>query len=216
MSRHRQTRPGRRRRPALVVGLLLLATALVAGMLTATGLTSAAFTDTARLSTGVGSADVFDVVLVDGDGTAHQAPPGAALAVPLPDGDLLVPGRTVETTLTVAANHPAIAAGAVLTLGAERVPGTPDITPYVRFSVLTQDRPDVHDVAGGTAVDLGQLAARGSAPVADGAAWEAGAPGSARTVTVQVHLLDDPATEALNGGQVHVTARLDATSQETA
>jgi hypothetical protein len=219
MSRHRldrRPRRGSRRRPALVVGLVLLAAALVTGMLVATGLTSAAFTDTARLSTGVGSTDVFDVVLVDADGIAHQAPAGAALSVPLPDGDLLVPGRTVETTLTVAANHPAIAAGTVLTLDAERVPGTPDITPFVRFSVLGEDRPGVSDVTGGTPVDLGRLAARGGAPIADGTPWEAGAAGSSRTVTIAVHLLDDPATETLNGGQVRVTARLDATSQETA
>lgn len=216
MSRHRQDPRTTRRRPALVVGLVLLALALVAGVLAGTALTSAAFTDAARLSTGVGSSDVFDVVLVDPDGVAHQAAADAPLPVPLPDADLLVPGSTIETTLTVAANHPAIAAGVVLTLDAEPVAGTPDITPYLRFSVLAEGRPNHLGLAPGTPVDLGQLTARGSAAVADGSAWEAGATGSSATVRVWVHLLDDPATEALNGGQVRVTARFDATSQESA
>jgi hypothetical protein len=33
-------------------------------------------------------------------------------------------------------------------------------------------------------------------------------------VTVRVHLLDVPATEALNGGLARLTVRLDATSTE--
>ncbi len=215
MSRHRQD-PRPARRPARGAGLVLLALALVAGVLARPALTSAAFTDSARLSAGVGSADVFEVVLVDAGGIAHRAAAGAALPVPLPGGDALVPGGAIETTLTVAANHPAVAAGVTLTLDVERVAGTPDITPYVRFSVLAEDRPGGLDVPAGIPVDLGRLAPRGSDAVPDGSPWEAGAAGSALAVRVGVHLLDDPATEALNGGQVRVTARFDATSQEDA
>ncbi|MBU5422993.1 hypothetical protein KQI48_09985 [Cellulomonas hominis] len=197
---------------------LVAAVALVAGMLAGSAVTSAAFTDAARLGLGaggVGSADPFDVVLVDAAGTARQAAPGTPLAVDLPDRDLLVPGRTVETTLRIANNHASIAAALSATVAAAPVAGTPDITPHLRVTVFGPDGGALLDGATpGTPADLGVLTARGGAAVADGAAWSEGAAGSWTTVTVRVHLLDVPATEALNGGLARLTVRLDAISTE--
>lgn len=222
MSRHlAPARAARARRfPLRRAGLaaLVAAVALVAGMLAASALTSAAFTDAARLglgAQGVGSTDEFDIVLVDAAGAVRQAAPGARLAVDLPDRDLLVPGRTVETTLRVANNHPSIAAALTATVAAEPVAGTPDITPFLRLAVLGPDGRTLLDgTALGTPADLGVLAARDAAPAAEGAVWTEGAAGSWTTLTVRVHLLDVPATEALNGGLAQLTARIDATSTE--
>lgn len=204
---------------------VLLVTALVVA-LAGVRLTTAAFTDTATLSlgaSGVGSTHPFGLVLVDAAGTAHSSAPGDPLPLDLPGADALVPGRTVETTVKVANDHPSISSSLVATLAATAVPETPDITPFLRITILDEAgrvllggdtaRPE-DGAAPGTPVAAGVLAARGAPPVGDGSTWTDGAAGSAHTFTVLVHLLDDPATSTLNGGQAHLTARLDATSTE--
>lgn len=217
-------------RPSAVrrVGLasLIATTVLTAAMLAGTVATSATFNDSARLglgSHGIGSADPFAIVLVDDAGTAQEAEPGAPLALDLPDRDTLVPGRTLEASARVANNHPDIAAAVAATVDAEPVAGTPDLTPFLRITVLGPegevllgagaDRPQ-DGVDPGALADLGVLTARGAAPVPHGTAWTEGAAGSATSLTVLVHLLDDPATSALNGGQAHLSIRIDATSTE--
>lgn len=232
MSRHVAPRRGLRgvrgtrsaRRTALVA--LVTTTVAAAAVLGAAALTAASYTDEAHLglgTAGVGSTEAFDVVLLAADGTVHQAAPGAPLPVDLPDRDQLVPGRTVDATLRVANNHPDIAAGVSATLAAQPVPGVPDITPFIRVTVLAEDgtvvlgsaadRPEA-GARPGTPATLGTLAPRGAAPLPDAGAWSDAAPGSVTSLTVRVHLLDDPATEALNGGRADLTVRLDATSTE--
>ncbi|QZN86814.1 hypothetical protein [Cellulomonas sp. C5510] len=233
MSRHvaprrrdlRTTRHARSRRRTSLVALVGT-TVVTAAVLGTTALTAASYTDEAHLglgTAGVGSAQPFDVVLLAADGTVHQAAPGTPLPLDLPDHDQLVPGRTVDATLRVANNHPDIASAVSATLAAEPVPGTPDITPFLRVTVLAEDgtvllgsgadRPQ-DGARPGTPADLGTLAPRGAEPLPDAGAWLDAAPGSVTSLTIRVHLLDDPATEALNGAQAHLTARLDATSTE--
>lgn len=208
--------PVRRRLATLAVFALVLVAGTVA--------TAAAFTDSAHLdlgAEGVGSADPFGIVLVDAGGVAHDAEPGTPMPVDVPDRDALVPGRTVQAEVRVAANHPALAAAVLATVAGEPVAGTPDITPYLRITVLGPggvvllgggaDAPE-DGVVLGTPADLGVLAARGADPVEDGRPWTAGAAGSDTVLTVLVHYLDDPATTALNGGLARLTVRFDATS----
>ncbi|VTR76308.1 hypothetical protein [Cellulomonas hominis] len=231
MSRHvAPPRARARRRPTRrqTVGIaVVLALGLAAGMAFGTATTAATPTDAARLGVGtggVGSADPFDLVLVDAAGAAHDAAPGTALPLKLPGADALVPGRTVEATVQVANNHPALSAALIARVGAVPVPGTPDITPHLRVTLLDADgqvllggpagRPQDGGPLGAPA-GLAALAARGAPPVTHGSLWIAGADGSATAVTVRVHLLDVPATSALNGGQASLTIRFDATSTET-
>ncbi|WP_187365085.1 hypothetical protein [Cellulosimicrobium cellulans] len=208
--------PARRRLAPLAAFALVLVAGTVA--------TAAAFTDAAHLNLGtegVGSADPFEIVLVDAGGVAHDAEPGAPMPVDVPDRDALVPGRTVQSQVRVAANHPELAADVLATVAGEAVAGTPDITPYLRVTVLGPggevllgtgpDDPQGGVPLGATA-DLGVLAARAADPVEDGEPWTAGAAGSDTTLTLLVHYLEDPATTALNGGQAHLTVRFDATS----
>ncbi len=210
--------PARRRLATLAVFALVLVAGTVA--------TAAAFTDSAHLnldSEGIGSGDPFEIVLVSAGGIAFDAEPGTPMPVDVPARDALVPGRTVQAEIRVATNHPQLAADVLATIAGEPVAGTPDITPYLRLTVLGAggevllgtgpDDPQDGVPLGATA-DLGVLAARGAAPVEDGQPWTAGAAGSDTTLTVLVHYLDDPATTALNGGQAHLTVRFDATSTE--
>jgi hypothetical protein len=229
MSRHVAPRERTRRRPSRRLAALLVVLAVGAGVGTAFGVagTSATLTDAARLgagTAGVGSSDPFSILLLDGAGTAHAAEPGTPLPLDVPGADALVPGRTVEATVQVANNHPAIATGLGLTVGAVRVAGTPDITPHLRVTVLDADGQVLLGAPTGkpeggaplsTPGSLGRLAARGAPPIADAAHWTPGADGSVTSVTVRVHLLDVPATSTLNGGQARITARFDATSTET-
>lgn len=214
--------PGIRRAPA--VGVLVAAIALLAGVPAGTLATSAAFTDEARLdlgSGGLGSSAAFDVVLVADDGTARQAPDGDPLAVAVPGADGLVPGRTLEVAVRVANNHPHLRAALALEVTGAPVAGTPDITPWLRVTVLDADGVPVlgtgDPAAGvplGTAGAAGVLAARGVEGVADGAAWSPGSAGSDRAYRVLVHYLEDPATEPLNGGRALLTVRVAAESTE--
>ncbi len=213
-------RPGRR----TTVGVV--AVALAGGaVLGSTTTTSAAYTDDATLrlgSTGLGSTAPFDVVLVE-DGTARQAGPGAEVRLPGAE-DGLVPGRTVEHELVVANNDPHVAAALTLTVDAAPVPGTPDITPHLRVTVLAQDGTALAGdpaapAAGalpGTPVAVGVVGSRGAGPVPDGAPWAAGADGSTTRVRVLLHYVDHPATAALNGGRATVGLRVGATSVEVA
>jgi len=215
------------RRSGLAVIGATLTGALAVGTLSTVDLTSATFTDAVGLTvgtSGIGSSDPFAVVLVDAAGTAHTAVPGTPLPLDVRGADALVPGRTVETTVLVANNHADIAATLTAAVGATREAGTPDITPHLRVTILgadgqvllggAADRPRDGAVVG-TPSSLGQLAARGSSPVADRTPWAAGAKGSGIAITVRVHLLDDPATATLNGGRARLTVRFDATSTET-
>ncbi|MBW0254836.1 hypothetical protein [Cellulomonas sp. PS-H5] len=208
--------PVRQRLATLAVFALVLVAGTVA--------TAAAFTDAAHLdlgTAGIGSADPFAIVLVDAGGLAHDAEPGTPMPVDVPDRDALVPGRTVQAEVRVASNHPALAADVRATVAGEPVAGTPDVTPYLRITVLGPggvvllgsgaDAPEGGAVLG-TPADLGVLAARGAGPVGDGQPWTAGAAGSDTTLTILVHYLDDSATTALNGGQARLTVRFDATS----
>ncbi|WP_431837857.1 hypothetical protein [Cellulomonas sp. Y8] len=199
---------------------MAFALVLVAG----TVVTAAAFTDAARLNLGtegVGSADPFEIVLVDAAGVAHDAEPGTPMPVDVPDRDALVPGRTVQAEVRVATNHPELAADVLATVAGAPVAGTPDITPYLRVTVLgpggevllgTGPGDPEGGVPLGTTADLGVLAARGADPVEDGQPWSAGAVGSDATLTLLVHYLEDQATTTLNGGQARLTVRFDATS----
>lgn len=207
---------GRLRVAAALVG----GTALVIGSGVLGGLTAAAFTDTARLAVGtdgVGSADRFAIQVVDAGGTAHDAPADAPVPIAVADAALLVPGRTVDIPVRVAANHPVVAAAARATVTASPVAGTADIRPFLRVSVLgPADAVLAQGDLGATEVvaDLGTLAPRGDRPVADGAAWSPGAEGSWTDLVVRVSLDDAPGTEPLNGGQVQLGLRVDATSTE--
>lgn len=227
MSRtHARTVPVTTRRRQVGLVSLVATGALVLGMLAATAVTSSSFTDAARTNLGtegIGSHDPFGIALVDAAGTAHEAEPDTPLAVDLPDGDALVPGRTVRADVRVANNHPDIAAAVTATVAARTVAGTPDITPYLRFTVLgpdgqvllgaSADSPQ-DGAAPGASLDLGALAARGAVPVADGAAWSEGAAGSDVSITILIHLLEDPDTTPLNGGRATVTLRFDASSTQ--
>lgn len=227
----------RRRRPALpherarrraapwmaAVG----AAAVLAVALATVTVTAASHQDRAHVnvgSEGIGSAHPFDLVLVDGAGVVHDASPGAPLSLEVPGADALVPGRSVEIVVQVANNHPTIAAAVSATLTAEPVAGTPDITPFLRYSVIDADGSSmiggsVEDPAAGLVSgevgDLGVLLPRGAAPLDDGSGWTPGADGSSREVTVLVHMVDDPATGAVNGGRADLALQLDAMSVDT-
>ncbi|GEM_PF-776757 len=223
MSRHVSPRRVRRSatpwgRPRLAVAVA--AAAVLAGTAAGTTVTSAAFTDTARLQlggSGIGSDAVFGIVLVDTDEVARTAPATEPLAVPVPGADALVPGRTVEVTVHVANNHPVLAADLTALVTAEPVAGTPDITGHLRVTILDATGQPVlgsgDPAAGavpGTPATLGTLPARGEQPVADAAPWTPGAEASDQTYRVLVHYLEDPATAELNGGQAHLAVQLAA------
>lgn len=213
-------------RPGTVIGATLTG-ALAVGVLSQVTLTSATFTDTAGLTmgaSGIGSSDPFAIVLVDATGTAHATAPGTPLPLDVRGADALVPGRTVEATVLVANNHADIAATLTAAVDATPEAGGPDITPHLRVTILgadgqvliggAADRPQDGAVLGMPCI-LGPLAARGTSPVADGTPWAAGAAGSGTTITVRVHLLDDPATATLNGGRARLLVRFDAASTGT-
>lgn len=221
MSRHRATGPRHGRVGASMarIGALAAGGLVLAVAVTGVSVTAAAFRDRAHLTTSVGSSTPFALVLVDAEGLTRPAPVDAPLVVPVDGADALVPGRTVSVPLTVANNHPDIAAAIGLTLTAERVDQTPDLTPELRYSVLAADGTPLvggDDPADGLPVgqrsELGGLAARGAPAAGPDTPWTGGAEGSTITVVLRLHLLDGPQTEALNGGQVAVSVTVDGTS----
>ncbi|RMI07028.1 hypothetical protein [Cellulomonas triticagri] len=210
--------PGRRRVATLVA--CAAAVAVAAGAATSV-VTAAAFRDSAVLNLGddgLGSEHVFGLVLVDDEGTVRTAPAEAPLRAPVAGADLLVPGVTLEVPLTVANNHPVLRADLVARVTGDVVPGTADLTPYLRYLVLDADGraaqgrdlddPGTWVAVGEASPGVGVLAGRGSAPLAPGEPWVAGVDGSAADVTVLVHLVDAPGTEALNGGRVRLTVEI--------
>lgn len=222
-ARHTTRRPVLGRRPRAAAAMVGAA-AVVAVGLAAVSVTVASYQDRAHVNLGtdgVGSADPFGIVLVDGAGTVQDAPAGDSLAVDVPGAGALAPGRTVEAVVVVANNHPAIAAGLSVSVTGEALDESRDITEFLRFSVLDGEGESLsggsrQDPAAGLplgeAGDAGVLAARGEAPIEHGGPWSAGAEGSTRTVTVLVHMLAEPATEMLNGGQAHLAVQVHGTS----
>lgn len=179
------------------------------------GRTHAALYDEARLNTTMGSGLRFDIALVQ-DGVLRQAEgDGLSWAVPASDG--LVPGHAVTFDVPVVNNGP-YDADVRLTVEDRHAEtsatgvGSDPVELY-RWSVADAETGGVlagtpHDPLGSTVTTDGlgaalgsfELAARTLPPVADGAAWQSGAPGEHRVLRVTIAYPDTPAATPYNGG----------------
>ena len=193
--------------------------------------TVSAFTDQGRLnpgSNGLGGA-TFDILSVLPDGTVAQARPGEGVTVPIPGDDGFVPGRTITVDLGVANNSPLLAAAVTIAVkpadaaGTGQVAGSPNITPFIRVTVVDSTTGQL--LVGGSATDpsqgaavadatgaVGRLAARGAPALADGGSWIDAAAGSRHDLTVTLFYVDTPETAAYNGGQTALEVEFDGAS----
>lgn len=209
-------RPARRHRE-----IAALVAACGGLLLAAVGISSAAYTDLANLNLGadgVGLAGRFDLAVVLPDGSVEQADVPDGYDWDVPDAASLVPGHEVTTVIPVFNNTELLRADTTFELvlrGDGAVgDGIPNIAPLLRFTAtdaagqtLFSDVP--WDQAAGS---LGVLAARGSDSLAEGDAYEPGAPGSETSVTLTIAYPDAPGVEDYNGGQAAVSVRFHATS----
>lgn len=183
-------------------------------------LTSAAYTDTARLNASL-STDTLDLAVVD-QGVVRTGAGDVVMEVPAAQG--LAPGRTVEVLVGVANNSLGIPAAVTARITAEPVVGVPDISDRLLVTVVDEqtgalllggaadDPTQGVPVVDPAAVDLGVLTARGAVAQGDGEPYVPGEPGSSRRVVVTLHYPEGPGTEALNGGRATVLLDLDAAS----
>lgn len=199
-----------------VAGLTALG---VAAAVTAS--TVATLTDQANLNVGadgVGSPDRFDIGVVVADGTVEQADGVDGFDWVVPGAQELVPGHTLTTEIPVFNNTPKLNAETsfrlVLRNGDGSVaPGTPNITPYLRFTATVSGVEVFSDVSWEDATgSLGQLLARGDAPLVQGDAYVPGAAGSEERLELTIAYLDEAGVEQLNGGQAALAVRFDAES----
>lgn len=172
---------------------------------------------TSESDRGVGSSDRFDIALVAQDGTVEQADGAAGFDWEIPEAATMIPGSTISTEIPFFSNVPRLRSAVDIEVlasgGTGEVAGVPNITPFLRFSAEVDGTAIFTDAEWGTAKGaLGILESRGSAALAQGAVYAAGAPGSEKTVKLTVHYLDDPATAALNGGQAAIKLRVNAES----
>lgn len=178
--------------------------------------------DAADTSTAIGA---LDLVTVDPHGVVSTGVAGSADFVQIPGGGDDSPGRTVRLDVGVADNDTDTAAGvavAVLPLGDDgsgRVGSAPNLTPLLRVTVV--DTTTGRLLIGGSATDpskgapvadasamLDRLAPRGADPLADGADWTPGAPGSRHDLAVEVYCPDTPAVRALSGPESDLSLML--------
>ncbi|GAB3575620.1 hypothetical protein GCM10027406_07410 [Leifsonia lichenia] len=216
------------------IALPLISAGVVASVLAIVGTTTtvSALTDRASLTigpAGIGSAVPFGIVTVGPDGTVHHAPPGSAAALPLTGDDAFVPGRSISVDLGVANNAPGIAAQVTIAIGPSDAAGTgqvgtsPNITPFIRVTVI--DAATSQLLLGGSATDpsqgvtvdqanavVGRLGQRDAPPLADGEPWAAGAADSRRDLTVILYYIDTPETSAYNGGATALEVVFDGSS----
>ncbi len=166
----------------------------------------AMFTDAAAVE--VTASGQFGVAIRDAGGKVRQSADRSVTYAYSDSGDF-VPGNTAVLTLAVFNNS--VAADGRFTL---RITGTGTLAPFVRYSVSmdaaesstvvvtgTPDEPAAGAAMPGDALraDLGVVPPAG-VRLADGDAVPASAVGSVRTLTVKVHLLDDPHLRGLSGG----------------
>lgn len=223
-------RPPRRR--VLLATVAAGTLALTAGLLTI-GQTVSAFTDQAALDVGpdgIGS-EPFDIVSILPSGNVAQALPGQGVTVPIPGDDSLVPGGTLTVSLGVANNSPSLAAAVTVAVrpsdadGTGQVDGSPNITPFLRVTVV--DTTTGQLLVGGSAADpsqgaavadasavIGRLPARGSPALADGSPWLSGSDGSRHDLTITLFYVDTPETSAYNGGKTALEVEFDGTSAQ--
>ena len=225
----RRAAPRRRIALAAVAGGTI---ALTAALLMV-GQTWSAFTDQAGLNAGPGGVGgaTFDIVSVLPDGNVAQAQPGQGVTVPIAGDDSFVPGRTVTVDLGVANNSPSLAAAVSVAVkpsdptGTGQVGGSPNITPFLRVTIVDTTTGEL--LVGGSATDpsqgvavadasavTGRLPARGSAALPDGAPWLAGDDGSRHDLTITLYYLDTPETSAYNGGKTALEVEFDGTSAQ--
>ncbi|WP_197425754.1 hypothetical protein [Microbacterium hominis] len=220
-TRRERTRGTRRRRRATrrnAVAVVLSGGLLLAG---AVSVSAAALADRASLnlsgeaSEGIGFDGTFEVALVDQTGLVHVAPSSAPLSWPVAAGDELMPGGTVSVDIPVINNTERLGAEVAVTVVSQGSGSAdPDITPWLRFTAT--DAAGAVIFADATLAEatgtLAVLAPRGAAPLADGAAYIAGATGSAGAVHLEIHYLDEPETASLNGGRSLLSVRFGAAS----
>ena len=227
MKHRRQSRRG------IALATLAAGTLVVTAALLTVGPTVSAFTDRAALNAGTDGigAEPFDIVSVLPGGDVAQALPGHGVTVPIAGDDSLVPGGALTVNLGVANNSPSLAAAVTIAVkpsdaaGTGQVDGSPNITPFLRVTVV--DTTTGQLLVGGSASDpsqgaavadasavIGRLPARGSAALADGAAWVAGNAGSRHDLTITLFYVDTPETSAYNGGQTALEVEFDGTSAQ--
>ncbi|QTX03324.1 hypothetical protein [Agromyces archimandritae] len=199
------------------------AAVLAVGGALAAGATSAAFTDEARLvTTGrIGSPFTFDIGVVDQGGMVRQADGPAGIDWPIAGADTLVPGHSITTELTVFNNTRQVGADTTVSIVLRNDDGAvadkPNITGYLRFTARIDGVAVFEDRAWADAEgSIGVLAARGTAPLADGAAYTAGNAGSERNLELTITYLDADGVEYLNGGQAAIALSFDAEATATA
>ncbi|MBP6685437.1 MAG: hypothetical protein KA158_08430 [Leucobacter sp.] len=216
MRKKNQSRFSRR---ASILGVAGLAGAGVAVALTAT--TMAALSDEANLNVGaagVGSSHAFDIGVVVPGGTVEQADGDDGFDWEVPGAQELIPGHALTTEIPVFNNTPKLGAATsfrvVLRNGDGSVaPGTPNITPHLRFTAKVSGVEVFSDVAWEEARgSLGQLVARDAAPLSQGDAYVAGPAGSEERLELTIVYLDEAGVEELNGGQSALAVRFDAES----
>lgn len=213
--------------PFVIAGTLVCAATLMSAALTVS-----AFTDRAALALGpdgIGTNGPFDIVTVLPDGLVHQGVPGAPAVLPIPGGGAFVPGRAITVAVAVANNTRDLAAAVTMTIapsdagGTGQVGSAPNITPFIRVTVVDADTQQL--LLGGSATDpghgvpigsaaaaLGRLGPRSAPPLSDGDPWIAGAGGSRRDLAVTLYFIDTPETNAFNGGQTGLEIEFDGAS----
>lgn len=207
--------------------------ALAAGALLGAGslITWATFSDSALLNLGaggegIGSSSKFDIAIVDPAGIVQQADPAAGLAWEIADAANFVPGRTLETEISVFNNSQTYEGELSITVqptGDGSVGDSPNITRFLRVSALDRDSGEVifgnpSDPAGGLPLAeaeglVGALAARGDASLEEGDEYTPGAAGAERIITLLMHYRDAPETADYNGGQAAIRVLFDAQSK---
>ncbi|AXA96641.1 hypothetical protein [Microbacterium sp. PM5] len=167
----------------------------------------AAFTDKAAVA--VAASGQFGIAVRDSAGIARLPRDGRVTVSYVDTGDL-VPGNTAVLTLAVFNNS--LAADGRMAL---RLTAAGTLAPFVRYSVSmdadgsssvlagTPDTPatGVAMSGDGLRADLGLVAAAGIR-LADGDTVPSSAARAVRTLTVKLHLLDDPRLHDLTGGDL--------------
>lgn len=209
----RRRRKLRRTLGAVVAALLIVAAGLTVGSIATT---AAAFTDFGTLDADYSSR--FQLGAIDANGRTVIAS-GDAVTGSIPASNRFVPGTTANVTMTLFNNSPTMAA---------RLAATPTITSnrmsLLRVSATWTDADgtrtlfgDPGDPRNGVPVaeipattDV-HLAARGEPSLAPAVPWS-GPADSRGTLTVILHMLDDPAAGAYSSGATSANITVSARS----
>jgi hypothetical protein len=180
---------------------------------------SAAFNDHARLNfspEALGSFTPFQFVLAVDNQVYRDR-----IAIPMPDGDTLLPGHQIQREIIIANNHPDIAGNVRIELLTDGVSGEQPIGGYLRFTVVDEqgntlmgdkDHPGNGADPWNSSADLGVFTARGQPALEQGDPWTPGDPGSFKKLTFIIYLLDHADLNSRSSGWARVILRVDTTS----